>query len=48
MTFAGVAPLGTFSGLWGLLVNLVVCVGGSVLTSVTTYEHDHAKDVIGL
>ncbi len=48
MTFAGVAPLGIFSGLWGLLVNLVVCVGGSVLSSVTTYEHDHAKDVIGL
>ena len=32
MTFAGWRPFGVFSGLWGLLVNLLICVGASLLT----------------
>ncbi|MES1929007.1 sodium:pantothenate symporter [Salinisphaera dokdonensis CL-ES53] len=47
MTFAGWKPLGVFSGLWGLSLNVAVCVIGSLLVGVSRDEHEHAVEVIG-
>src|SRR5690625_1006039 len=30
-TFLGLTPLGIFSGIWGLMINVVIYVGGSLL-----------------
>lgn len=48
MTFAGITPLGIFSGLWGLLVNLVICIIGSFLMNISVSEKEKANQVIGL
>ncbi|EQB37691.1 hypothetical protein M948_03810 [Virgibacillus sp. CM-4] len=48
MTFINMEPLGVFSGLWGLLVNLIICVCGSYLFQVTTEEQTEAERIIGL
>jgi len=47
MTFTGVRPLGVFSGLWGLLLNLAICIGGSLIAGVTEHERRRAVEVIG-
>ncbi|MES1924505.1 sodium:solute symporter family protein [Salinisphaera sp. T31B1] len=47
MTFAGWRPLGVFSGLWGLLLNLVICIGASLVMGVDREEHERAVEVIG-
>ena len=46
-TFAGLRPLGVYSGLWGLLLNLVLCVGGSLVSQVTEAHRQRAIEVIG-
>lgn len=48
MTFAGITPLGIFSGLWGLLVNALICVVGSLIISSTASEKEEVDQVIGL
>jgi SSS family transporter len=48
MTFAGIQPLGIFSGLWGLLVNLLICVVGSFFINVSVSEKKETNQVIGL
>lgn len=47
MTFSGWKPLGVFSGLWGLSLNVAVCVIGSLLLGVTREARAHAVEVIG-
>ncbi|GAB3674326.1 sodium:solute symporter family protein [Salinisphaera aquimarina] len=47
MTFIGLRPLGVFSGLWGLLLNLVICVAASLVMGVRDDEQQHAAKVIG-
>ncbi|NRB56942.1 MAG: sodium:solute symporter family protein [Salinicola sp.] len=46
-TFAGYRPLGVYSGLWGLLLNLIVCVGGSLLSQASEANRERALEVIG-
>lgn len=46
LTFAGLQPLGLFNGLWGLLINLLICVGGSLLVGVHADTRAHARQVI--
>ncbi|UOQ92376.1 sodium:solute symporter family protein [Halobacillus shinanisalinarum] len=48
MTFANITPLGIFSGLWGLLINLLICVIGSLFMSVSAAEEEEADQVIGM
>ncbi|MFC7062404.1 sodium:solute symporter family protein [Halobacillus seohaensis] len=48
MTFASIMPLGVFSGLWGLLINLLICVIGSFLMERSAYEEEEADQVIGM
>ncbi|ARI75604.1 sodium:solute symporter family protein [Halobacillus mangrovi] len=48
MTFVNFTPFGIFSGLWGLLINLAICVIGSMVMSVSVGEEDEAKQVIGM
>jgi len=47
MTFTGLRPLGVFSGLWGLMLNLAICVGGSLAMGVSEQERRRAVEVIG-
>ncbi|WP_174614506.1 sodium:solute symporter family protein [Virgibacillus ihumii] len=48
MTFTNFTPLGIFSGLWGLLINLIICVGGSLAFDVSEQDEQENKKVIGL
>lgn len=48
MTFANITPLGIFSGLWGLLVNVIICVVGSFIISSSVAEKEEVDQVIGL
>lgn len=48
MTFADWTPLGVFSGLWGLLLNVAICVLGSLLLGVKHADEAHAVEVIGM
>ncbi|MBM7553174.1 sodium:solute symporter family protein [Thalassobacillus pellis] len=48
MTFADITPLGIFSGLWGLLANLLICIVGSLVMTVSVAEEEEAEKVIGL
>jgi len=48
MTFSNVEPLGIFSGVWGLLINLMICVGGSIAFKVSVSEQGEVDKVIGL
>jgi SSS family transporter len=48
MTFAGIEPLGFFSGLWGLLINIIICVVGSLIFNVSASEKEKTEQVIGL
>lgn len=42
-TFLGLTPLGIFSGVWGLMVNVVIYVGGSLIFGrVPAEESDHS------
>jgi len=47
-TLLGWQPLGLFNGLWGLLLNMVICVGGSLIIGVSAEERRLAKDVIAM
>ncbi|MCP3026546.1 sodium:solute symporter [Halobacillus sp. A5] len=48
MTLAGISFLGLANGLWGLLLNLIICVVGSMVMSVSVMEEKEAKQVIGM
>ncbi|GGF14704.1 sodium:solute symporter [Halobacillus andaensis] len=48
MTIFGWSYLGVANGLWGLLINLIICVVGSLVMSVSVVEEEEAKQVIGL
>ncbi|MBM7585718.1 SSS family transporter [Bacillus pakistanensis] len=48
MTFANIEFLGILSGIWGLLVNLLICVVGSLVMSVSVKEEEDAKQVVGM
>ncbi|WP_099156993.1 sodium:solute symporter family protein [Virgibacillus ndiopensis] len=48
MTFANFTPFGIFSGLWGLFVNLIICVVGSLLFTISRSEEEAIDKVIGL
>ena len=45
LTLAGLRPLGLFNGLWGLLLNLAICVGGSLLSPPGTAEQNRAREL---
>ncbi|WFF40649.1 sodium:solute symporter family protein [Salinicola endophyticus] len=45
-TFAGYRPLGVFSGLWGLSLNLLLCVGGSLLFGASPAQRERAEEII--
>ncbi|HLQ96335.1 MAG TPA: sodium:solute symporter family protein [Pseudogracilibacillus sp.] len=45
MTFAGWTPFGFASGLWGLLVNTLICVFGSILFQAPEKEQQHAQEM---
>ncbi|GHC24121.1 sodium/panthothenate symporter [Kushneria pakistanensis] len=46
-TFMGYRPLGVYSGLWGLVLNLGICVIGTLLSGAGTAAREHAREVIG-
>lgn len=47
MTLTGnKAPLGYYSGIWGLLANMVICVLGSYLIPATTHERHIAEKAL--
>ncbi|CDQ18963.1 solute:Na+ symporter, SSS family/sodium/pantothenate symporter [Halobacillus karajensis] len=48
MTIFDYSLLGVANGLWGLLINLGVCVIGSLVVSVSVGEEKEAKQVIGM
>ncbi|MEN1970504.1 sodium:solute symporter family protein [Lentibacillus sp. N15] len=48
MTIFGVSILGVSNGLWGLLLNTVICIVGSFVITVSEAEETQAKEVIGL
>ncbi|MFG6149358.1 sodium:solute symporter family protein [Halobacillus sp. B23F22_1] len=48
MTILGWSYLGVANGLWGLLLNLAICVVGSFVMSVSVVEEEEAKQVIGM
>ncbi|MBY7144301.1 sodium:solute symporter family protein [Virgibacillus sp. NKC19-3] len=48
MTFSNIEPFGIFSGLWGLLVNLIICVAGSLALKNTFADQEENENVIGL
>ncbi|WP_106477918.1 sodium:solute symporter family protein [Phytohalomonas tamaricis] len=48
LTFMGYRPLGIYSGLWGLLLNVGICVGGTLLSSADASAQRHARSVIAL
>ncbi|WP_235001577.1 sodium:solute symporter family protein [Halobacillus sp. Marseille-P3879] len=48
MTIFGLSFLGVANGLWGVVVNLLICVVGSLLMSVSVVEEKQAKQVIGM
>lgn len=48
MTIFSVSILGVSNGLWGLLLNIVICVVGSLVMTVSTEEENEARKVIGL
>ncbi|WP_110670699.1 sodium:solute symporter family protein [Salinicola halophilus] len=45
-TFTGFRPLGVFSGLWGLLLNLILCVGGTLWQSAAVSEQQKADEIL--
>lgn len=47
MTFSGVRTLfGFHSGLWGLLLNVIICVVGSYLFSLSAKEKERSEEVL--
>lgn len=46
LTLGGLMPLGLFNGLWGLLLNLAICIGGSLWAGVDAEGDQHARSVI--
>ncbi|MFG6116086.1 sodium:solute symporter [Halobacillus sp. MO56] len=48
MTLFGLSYFGVANGLWGLLVNIGICVVGSLVMSVSVVEEKEAKQVIGM
>lgn len=46
-TFMGWRPLGVYSGLWGLLLNVAICVIGTLASAASEEKQAHARDVIG-
>ncbi|WP_449355231.1 sodium:solute symporter family protein [Virgibacillus natechei] len=48
MTIFDLTLLSVASGLWGLLLNTVICVVGSFVMTVSEKEETEAKEVIGL
>ncbi|WP_085507263.1 sodium:solute symporter family protein [Thalassobacillus devorans] len=48
MTLFGLSYFGIANGLWGLLVNVGICVVGSLFMTVSVVEEKEAKQVIGM
>ncbi|GGC77257.1 sodium:solute symporter [Thalassobacillus devorans] len=48
MTLFGLSYFGIANGLWGLLVNIGICVVGSLVMTVSVVEEKEAKQVIGM
>ncbi|HET7578313.1 MAG TPA: sodium:solute symporter family protein [Bacillales bacterium] len=48
MTITGMNVLGVLNGLWGLLLNLIICVVGSLMFNVSIKEKQTAEKVIGM
>ncbi|SFB29110.1 solute:Na+ symporter, SSS family [Lentibacillus halodurans] len=48
MTVFNLSLLGIASGLWGLLLNIVICVSGSLIMNVSAVEENEAKKVVAL
>ncbi|TFJ92203.1 sodium:solute symporter family protein [Lentibacillus salicampi] len=48
MTIMDLSLLNIASGLWGLLLNLSICVVGSLVMSVTEAEETESREVIGM
>ncbi|TMN23801.1 sodium:solute symporter family protein [Lentibacillus cibarius] len=48
MTLFGASLLGIPSGLWGLLLNTMICIVGSMVMNASAVEEDEAKQVIGM
>jgi SSS family solute:Na+ symporter len=47
MTWTGLKTfLGFYSGIWGLLVNLIICVVGSWIVSASVQERENAEKVL--
>ncbi|SEQ70895.1 sodium:solute symporter family protein [Piscibacillus halophilus] len=47
MTFTNFTPFGVISGLWGLAINLIIVVIGSMVFTVQKTQQDEAQKVIG-
>ncbi|GGB39375.1 sodium:solute symporter [Lentibacillus populi] len=48
MTIFDLSLLGVASGLWGLLLNTVICIVGSLVATVSAVEENEMKEVIGI
>ncbi|MFG6117841.1 sodium:solute symporter family protein [Thalassobacillus sp. B23F22_16] len=48
MTLFGLSYFGVANGLWGLLINVGICVVGSLVMTVSVVEEKEAKQVIGM
>src|SRR5699024_2107241 len=48
MTIFDLSLLGVASGLWGLLLNVGICVVGSFVVTVSVSEENEAKQVVGM
>lgn len=49
MTLAHVEnPLGIHNGLWGLMVNLLICIGGSYLFSSSVQEQQSSREILSI
>ncbi|WP_156290659.1 sodium:solute symporter family protein [Oceanobacillus salinisoli] len=45
LTLAGLTPLGIFSGIWGLIVNLVIYISGSLMFGKVDIEKEKMEEV---
>src|SRR5690625_1461731 len=48
MTIFDLSLLGVASGLWGLLLNVGICIVGSFVVTVSVSEENEAKQVVGM
>ncbi|HEX6923314.1 MAG TPA: sodium:solute symporter family protein [Bacillales bacterium] len=48
LTVSGINLFGILNGLWGLMLNLVICIFGSLMFNVSLKEKEKAQEVIGM